>query len=159
MATDTQKLQQEIDDLTKEWSLTKYNFMKISTLKRLIQESEQFSEECTTCKKNTALFADMVKQLPFLNEIVHRQPYEKKFNGIRNHFHKSHGFIAPDYHVGRYAITGLLSGMLLALGFSYITAGVLVIDVLLMGLALGIITGYFIGFRRDAKFRRVKKML
>jgi len=155
---DENLLYNRIEEHTKDFSLSKYNFLKISYLIKLIEESDRFSTQCNTCSENKKLLANMVEEIPFLDDIEHRQPYEKQFNQIRRHFHREHGFIAPYRFSATYALVGILTGSLLSAFVSFIISG-FNIDVLLVGAVVGLIVGYFIGSVKELKYRKSKKMI
>lgn len=152
-------LYNRIEELTKDFSLSKYNFLKISYLKRLIDETDNFAMHCKTCESNKFLLADMVEEIPLLDDIDHRQPYEKQFNQIRNHFHLHHGFIAPHHFSSRYSIFGLMLFAVMAAVVSWFVNKRINIDLLLSGGALGLIIGYLWGAKLELNFRREKKMI
>ena len=147
-----------IEELTKDFSLSKYNFLKISFLIKLIEETNHFSPQCNICSENKKLLANMVEEIPFLDDIEHRQPYEKQFNHIRRHFHREHGFIAPYRFSATYALVGVLTGSLSVTLVSFLF-GSFNIDVLLAGAVVGLITGYFFGSAKELKYRKSKKMI
>ena len=150
---------QRIDELTEDLSISKYNLLKISFLKRLIEESNKNAATCETCKNNLPELEQMIEEIPHLDLIDHRAPYEKKFNLIRSHFHKSHGFTQPYQFTTKWTLIGIAIGLLLAVLWSFIKIGNLVMDALLLGAALGLTFGYLWGSMKEAKFRKAKKMI
>lgn len=147
-----------IDVLTSDFSLSKYNLLKISYLVRLVEESENFSLQCDICKENKKNLVIMVEEIPMLDDINHRQPYEKKFNQIRKHFHDSHGFIAPYRYSATYTILGLVLCVLMLVPFLFFFK-IISIDLLFAFAIIGVITGYFIGSVKELKYRKIKKMI
>jgi hypothetical protein len=147
-----------VESLSEGFSLSKYNFLKISYLLKLIEESDHFSTQCKTCAENKKILANMVEEIPFLDDIEHRQPYEKQFNQIRRHFHREHGFIPPYRFSATYSLIGILAGTLSATLVSFVFGG-FNIDVFLAGAVIGLIAGYFLGSAKELKYRKSKKMI
>jgi hypothetical protein len=148
-----------VEYLAKDFSLSKYNFLKISYLKRLIDETNNFSSHCDTCASNKAVLESMVEEIPLLDDIEYRQPYEKQFNNIRSHFHRQHGFIAPHHFSARYSILGAMMVVVLLAVVSWFAIKKINFDLLLAGGALGLIIGYLWGAKLEQNFRREKKMI
>ena len=148
-----------IDQLTEDLSVSKYNLLKMSFLKRLIEESFKNSSSCEYCKNNLTVLEEMIEEIPHLDLIDHRQPYEKKFNEIRSHFHKQHGFIQPYQFTTKWTLIGIAVGLILALIWSFLKLGHFVTDALLLGVALGLTFGYIWGSVKEAKFLRTKKII
>jgi hypothetical protein len=150
---------QRIDELTKDFSLSKYNFMKISFLVRLIEDTNLNSASCDVCRRNQDKLELMVEEIPHLDDIEHRQPYEEKFNSIRTHFHKKHSYIPPHYFSSRYSIVGLIAGGSIVALISYLLSGHVVADLALAGIAFGLIVGYIGGSYMELKYRQSKRII
>lgn len=148
-----------IDELTVNFSISKYNLLKISFLRRLIEESLIHSTSCEICKENLEVLEKMIEEIPYLDLIDHRSPYEKKFNANRTHFHKKHGFIQPYQNTTIYTLLGILIGVTPVLVWLYIEKGTFLLDPVLAGSALGLVIGYFWGSFKDAKYRKAKKII
>jgi uncharacterized membrane protein len=148
-----------IDVLSDGFSISKYNLLKISFLKRLVEDSALHSSNCRECQLNLIQLDELIEEIPFLDLIDHRAPYERKFNVIRKHFHKVHHYIPPYYYSSRWTIAGILLGTLIAVVFSTVKYQQLIIDMLLAGAVFGMIIGYLIGSFKEAKFRRAKKII
>lgn len=148
-----------IEELTTNFSISKYNFLKISFLIRLIEDSQKFAPECPDCHANCNTLQSLIEEIPLLDDIHHRQPYEQQFNAIRKHFHNKHGYI-PLYHfVSRFSLMGIGLGVL----FSYLAALIFKVNFfyngLLMGLAMGLMVGYIWGYIKELGFRQSKKII
>lgn len=150
---------QRIEELTRDFSLSKYNFLKISFLVRLIEDTDLNSTSCEECRGNQAVLEEMIEEIPLLDDIEHRQPYEKKFNNVRTHFHKKHGYIPPHYYSSRYSIIGLLLGGSIAALISYLLTEHVVIDLVLAGFAVGLIVGYLWGSYKELQYRQSKRII
>lgn len=150
---------QQIEELTKDFSLSKYNSLKISYLVRLINDTDHNLPSCEECRLNQTILEEMTEEIPYLDDIEHRQPYETKFNKIRKHFHKAHGYIPPYYFSSRYIIVGLLAGGSIAAIISFLLSKQVVVDVVLAGITIGLFGGYFIGSFRELQFRQSKKII
>jgi len=148
-----------IDELTDNFSISKYNLLKISFLKRLIEESKIHSPSCEICKENMAVLEKMIEEIPHLDLINHRSPYEKKFNSIRTHFHKKHGFITPYQFSTIWTLSGIVAGIFLTISWLMFEKGKISLDPILAGAAFGLMIGYFWGSFKDAKYRKTKKMI
>ena len=148
-----------IEELSKDFSISKYNLLKISYLKRILEKSIRHSKECDDCKNNLTVLESLIEEIPNLDLIDHRSPYEKKFNGIRKHFHKNHNFIPPYYHSARWSIFGILAGLLVSIILSYSLFQQLQLDPLLAGMTIGLILGYIIGSTKEISYRKTKKII
>lgn len=154
----SQKLER-IEHLTEEWSFSKYNLYKISFFVRMMEDTEKLSPTCDECRKNEVLMEQLVEEIPHLDDLVHRQPYEKEFNQIRKHFHQKHGYIPPHFFSSRRAIA---IGTLLAGAGAIVSKAVnntISVDVVLAGAAAGIVIGYLWGAYNELKFRSSKKII
>ena len=148
-----------IEELTQDYSISKYNLLKISYLIRLIEDSEKFSSECSECRENGKVLAKMVEEIPHLDDIEHRQPYEKQFNEIRKHFHKRHDYIPPYHFISRWSLIGGVFGSALALLISTIAGLKFLYNGLLVGLTLGLLAGYLWGSVKELNYRKMKKII
>jgi hypothetical protein len=149
----------QIEDLSKDFSISKYNLLKISFLKRLIEESLIHSKTCTDCKNHLVELESMIEKIPLLDQIDHRSPYEKRFNTIRGHFHKKHGFIPPYHYSTLWTLGGIILGVVSSIAISFFLYGRILLDPILAGLALGLIVGYLIGSTKEASYRKSKKII
>lgn len=150
---------QRIDELTENLSVSKYNLLKMSFLKRLIEDSYYNSTSCEICKNHLPELEQLIEEIPHLDLIDHRAPYEKKFNLIRSHFHKQHGFIQPYQFTTKWTLIGVAIGGLLSVLWSYLKLGHMVMDAMLLGAGLGLTFGYLWGSVKEAKFRKEKKII
>lgn len=148
-----------IEELSTDFSLSKYNFLKISFLKRLLEESAKNEDSCDTCKSNLKELEGMIEQIPLLEQIDFRQPYEKKFNLIRKHFHNDHGFIAPYALSTKWTLGGVVIGAIIAIVVSVFLSERVLLDPVLAGSAFGLIVGYLIGASKESVFRNSKKII
>lgn len=148
-----------IEELTKDFSISKYNLLKISFLIRLIEESENHSSSCAECEANMGVLVGLIEEIPLLDDIEHRKPYENEFNRIRKHFHQKHGFIPPYYYTSRWSLFGGLIGLVFAIVISFIAVGVISKDGVLAGITLGVIVGYLFSSFKELKFRKTKKII
>lgn len=148
-----------IEELTDQFSISKYNFLKISFLVRLIEDSEKFAPECSECQTNRKILHSLIEEIPHLDDIVHRQPYERQFNAIRKHFHQKHGYIPLYYFISRWSLIGAALGTVLLLLISFVFKVNFLYDGLLIGLALGLIVGYLWGSVKELSYRKSKKII
>lgn len=154
-----QNKKDRIEKLTKDFSVSKYNLLKISYLEKLLDESFIRVNECEICNQNLGELEKMIEEIPFLDDIEHRSPYEKKFNAIRKHFHKTHSFIPPYHFSSQWTIAGILIGTLLAVFIFYYKVGTFTIDSALAGATIGLIVGYLIGSAKELSYRKNGKIL
>lgn len=155
-----QEKAKRIDELTENLSVSKYNLLKISFLTRLIKESFSYASTCSDCRNNLPELEKMIEEIPHLELIAHRSPYEKQFNSIRRHFHKAHGFIQPYHFTSRWTLIGVGIGLLLSVLWSLLKLGhPFVMDALMLGAALGLTAGYLWGSLKEARFRKAKKII
>lgn len=155
----TEELKRRIDQLTDKWSFTKYNLMRVGTLVKLIEETDKRKSECAECKEYSLQIPDMVEQLPKLDDVYVRSEYEKKFNQMRTHFHKVHGFIAPSYYSSISTLIGLLAVPALAALLMFIFAGQIFPRYLILSVVVGLLLGYLIGSIQDLKMRKKDRLI
>ncbi|MFA9391222.1 MAG: hypothetical protein ACERKD_15540 [Prolixibacteraceae bacterium] len=148
-----------IEELTDKLSFSKYNLLKISFLKRLVDESFKNASNCETCKTNLPVLQDMIEEIPHLDLIDHRSPYEKKFNAIRTHFHKKHGFVQPYQFTTIWTLIGISAGIAPVIVWLLLVKRPVELDPLLAGAAVGLVLGYVWGSLKDGKFRKAKKII
>lgn len=149
----------KIEKHTESYSISKYNLLKISFLKRLLEESLNHAATCNDCASNLPQLEKMIDAVPLLDDIEHRQPYEKKFNETRRHFHKKHQFISPYFLSTRWTIGGVIAGSAIAVAISIFVNGNVLIDPVLAGVAGGLIIGYLIGSTMEARYRKTKRII
>lgn len=154
-----QQKKERIEELSVNFSFSKYNLLKISYLERLLDESVHFSPACSECSKNLEVLDKLVDEIPYLDLIEHREPYERQFNAIRKHFHQTHGFIAPYHFTALWTLAGIMLIALPALAWCFFQQGNPISDISLAATAFGLIAGYLLGARKDARYRRAKKIL
>jgi hypothetical protein len=155
----TSKTLKRIEELTNDFSIPKYNSLKINYLVKIITDSDKYSKNCTICQHNLQTISQMVEQIPQLDNIEYRQPYEKEFNLIRKHFHSAHGYIAPLYYTSRWTVALIVAGLLIAAIVSYILVNKIFIDIMLLGFITGLASGYTIGTIKEKKYRKAKKII
>jgi hypothetical protein len=148
-----------IEKLTENFSISKYNFLKISTLVKLIKDSDANAGNCETCRANVERLEEMIDQIPHLDDIAYRSPYEKQFNEIRKHFHKEHGYIPPLYFSGKYVIYGALAGFVLAALPAFLIIQKSVADILLVGTVAGLAVGYITGSLKEKRYRKENRIV
>lgn len=157
MNTVDEKLK-KIDELTTDFSLSKYNFLKISTLIKLIEDTHKHAENCEQCRENEAILENLIDHIPQLNDNTYRIPYEKAFNKIRVHFHKNHGYISPYHFSARYSIWGILIAALFLTLFAILFERPHA-DLILVGIVFGLAVGYVLGSLKERKYRNQKKIV
>lgn len=148
----------KIEDLTKDFSLSKYNFMKISTLIKLINDTHNNIGDCEECLKNEKHLENLIEQIPNLDDNTYRTPYEKKFNEIRSHFHKTHGYIPLHYFSSRYSIVGIVVALILSLAIKFLFK-LPANDLILVGTVTGLAIGYLLGSYKEKAYRKQKKII
>ena len=150
---------QVIEDETSEFSFSKVNLLKITSLEKLIKKTPEFAEHCSTCKANLSELEQMVHQVSKLDDSYVRQPYEKKFNEMRRHFQKEHGYFDPFHYVSRWAFLAAVIGAIIALAISYFWKQQIISDFLLMGAFIGLAVGYISGSLKDKTIRKAGKLI
>lgn len=154
-----EELENRIEQLTDKWSFTKYNLMRVGTLVKLIEETDKRKDECEQCKKYGAALPDMIEQLPQLDDTYVRGNYEKKFNEMRKHFHKKHGFVAPSYYSSCYTLIGLLCFPAISLLLMYVFPGKILPRFLILSVVIGMLVGYLVGSVKDMKMRKSDRLI
>ncbi len=150
---------QVIEEESKDFSFSKVNLLKITSLEKLIKESPNFADNCNQCKSHLAELETMVHQVSKLDDSNVRQPYEKKFNEMRRHFQKEHGYFDPFHFVARWVlIFGLISAAI-AMAISYLSHQMIISDFILIGTFIGITGGYLFGSFKDKKIRQAGKLI
>lgn len=149
----------KIEKHTDNYSLAKFNFLKISSLIRLVEESEHYAPHCTFCRTHLEQLETMIDQLPELDHPDIRKSYEQRFTTMCDHFRKIHGFYAPLHFSSRLSLISLIPGALAGLIFSLIVFQTVKADPILMASAAGLMIGYLAGNLKDKKIRREKKLI
>ncbi|MDA3879885.1 MAG: hypothetical protein PF436_05800 [Prolixibacteraceae bacterium] len=149
---------EKIEDLTSDFSLSRYNFLKISALIKLIEDTHNNIGDCDECRKNENHLENLIEQIPNLDDNTYRTPYEKEFNKIRTHFHKSHGYIPPYYFSARYSLMGIIVLLLLTMAIKLIFK-LQSPDLLLAGATAGLAAGYLYGSYKEKIYRKQKKIV
>lgn len=155
----SEELKQKIEQVTDNWSFTKYNLLRMGTMVKLIDEVEKHASTCTECDAFRHELPVLVDQIPQLDEAYTRTNYEKKFNAMRTHFHKVHGFYAPSHFSSRYALLGILLFSIIGIALSFNQQEKLISDYLLFGSVAGLMLGYSLGSIRDLKIRKNNKLI
>lgn len=135
-------------------------FFRIDEFKRNIKRVDEFSASCPECKKEMINISEVVATL---EEAINgpgkkRREYDRLISRLSDHMRKGHGFFAPYYFSYLYAFYGIVAGFLL--GF-VLTKLIPANDweMLLIGVAIGIIVSYIIGSVKDKKVRSQKKLM
>ncbi|MDA3817270.1 MAG: hypothetical protein PF486_07830 [Prolixibacteraceae bacterium] len=155
-------LQDKLDRIekhTENFSISKYNFLKISALVKLIKDTDANAAHCEKCSENAPRLEKMIDKIQYLDDIVYRSPYEKQFNEIRKHFHKEHGYIPPLYFSGKYIIYGAIVGLGLAALIAFLIIQKSAVDVLLVGTVTGISIGYITGSLKEKRYRHTNRIV
>ncbi|HKK82330.1 MAG TPA: hypothetical protein VJ909_08775 [Prolixibacteraceae bacterium] len=155
-------LQDKLDRIekhTEDFSISKYNFLKISALVKLIKDSETNAADCKKCSENVTRLEEMIDKIPYLDDISYRSPYEKEFNKMRKHFHKEHGYIPPLYFSGKYVIYGAVAGLVLSALTAFLIIQNAVIDILLIGTVAGLSVGYIAGSLKEKRYRKENRIV
>lgn len=150
---------QRIEELSKDLSISKFNLLKISYMERIVEETSRNMGGCEKCKSNSLLLTSMIEEIPNLELIDHRQPYEKKFNKIRTHFHKSHGFIPPYKFTARYTLIAMVLGLIIGLTIFFTKENQIIFDTIFLCSTIGLFVGYFVGAIQEIKFRKTRKII
>lgn len=148
-----------IEELTETFSISKYNFLKISALVKLIKDTDANAAHCEKCRENAPRLEKMIDKIPYLDDITYRSPYEKQFNEIRKHFHKQHGYIPPLYFSGKYVIYGAITGLVLSALTAFLIIQKSAVDILLVGTVAGISIGYITGSLKEKKYRSANRIV
>lgn len=148
-----------IEELTDKLSISKYNLLKISFLIKLVEDTEKFAPVCEECRSNRKVLHSMIEEIPYLDDIVHRQPYERQFNAVRKHFHHKHGYIPLYYFISRWSLIGVALGTVFSFLISVAFNVDFLYDGLLIGLAIGLTVGYLWGSVKELKYRKSGKII
>lgn len=149
----------KVDEISDNFSISKYNLLKISSIKLLIEQSYHYSDKCSHCKENLPILESMIPQIEKLDDTDVRSSYEKEFNNIRDHFYKQHGYVEPMHYTSRLSLILFLIGGILGLLYSYIAYKTLLISHPMIGAVLGVVIGYIVGNSKDGKLLKAHKVV
>ena len=150
----------EIDKKLEGTKLRDQRFFRTDEFKRNVKRIADFSEKCAVCSGERVRIEEVVKTF---DEAINvpgkaRREYDRLISRISGHLQKEHGFYPPFYFTYLYAFFGMLAGLLLgyflmkvfpAWDYTLLTAG----------FVIGLISGYFVGNRKDNTVRAEKKLM
>lgn len=155
------------DELSKEIKLNLKNtnekdlrFFRIDELIRNINRVDEFSNKCPDCNRKKTEITSIANTIEIAvnNPGKKRREYDKFINNLSKHMQKEHGYFAPYYFSYLYSFYGTIAGVVL--GFIiYIFFPQNNWASFAIGLAAGIVLGYFKGLGKDNKIRREKKIM
>jgi hypothetical protein len=125
----------------------------------LANKTLKYSEVCSECKLNIPLLEKLADELPeCLNEKDSRKKFENNKDKIVSHLEKVHNLRFAAYYTSLFALIGAITGgfMWLFLTFVIISKS---IDILLIIVVVGMISGYFIGKMKDKRKYRQNQQI
>lgn len=128
-----------------------FKFYNISHFPLLAKFTEEHSAKCDTCKQNIKLLAEIVDSLPEVlsSNLTTRKIFEQQKTSIESHLKKVHQMRFPGFYSSLGSLIGVFIGFLISLILNYTIGGTLFNDIMLIGLAVGLLGGITIGRMKD----------
>lgn len=149
-----------IDKKLKDVRDKELNFFRIDEFKRNIKRVNNFSETCSICHKEKEHITRIVEKIDTAINIPgkERKEYDRFISRLSRHMQKSHGFYPPYYFSYVYALLGFILGAI---------AGYILMKIVSyykwemfgIGISVGLIASYIIGYIKDKKVRNEKKLM
>lgn len=135
-------------------------FFRIDELKRNIERTNRFSDECDDCKK---LEIEISETIPHIREAVEfpgkeRRRLDKLVSSLSAHMRKSHGFYPPWYFNYLWSFWGIVAGIAIGAILYFVIPGKR-IEIAALCFAIGLLTGQIIGGSKDRKIRRENRLM
>jgi hypothetical protein len=124
-----------------------FKFYNIAHFPLLAKYTEIHAKKCKECSDNTILLNEIVDSLPeaLSTNASDRKLFETKKTIIENHLKKAHNMRFPGLYTSLLSLIGILIGFLISLALNYIFRNPLLNDLTLIGLAVGLVGGVFVG--------------
>ena len=134
-------------------------FLRIDELIRNIERTGNYLPRCRECLSHKS---EIVSLVPIIEEAVktpgkNRKQLDRLTGTLSRHMMKAHGFYFPYYFSYLYAFVGIIGGLLLGLLGRIIYPHDEI--TLISGFAVGLISGYVTGTRKDNRIRKNKKLM
>lgn len=128
-----------------------FKFYNIAHFPLLAKFTEEHSKNCTTCRENINLLNEIVDSLPeVLSEnATTRKKFEQQKTIIESHLKKVHHMRFPGFYSSLGSLIGVFIGFLISFILNYAVGGPLFNDIMLIGLAVGLVGGITIGRMKD----------
>lgn len=130
-----------------------FKFYNIAHFPLLAKYTEIHAKKCKECSDNTTLLNEIVDSLPeaLNNNASDRKSFETKKTKIENHLKRAHNMRFPGFYISLISLIGISIGFLISLIFNYTFQNPLLNNLTLMGLAVGLVGGVFVGKLFDKK--------
>ena len=135
-------------------------FFRIDEFKRNITRVNEFSADCSFCKKQKIDISEVAETIFEAVDVPgnKRREYDRLISRLSVHMRKKHGFYPPFYFSYLYAFFGFIGGFIL--GFLlYLIFRQLKEAMFAIGFMIGIVAAYILGSRKDHKIRSAKKLM
>ena len=135
-------------------------FFRIDEFIRNIKRTDEFSGDCTQCKRNKNEIDNVVATI---EEAVNvpgktRRSLDRTIGNISRHMLKEHQFYTPFHFAYLYSFFGTTAGLLIGYLASLATSPHEFITIA-TGIMIGLLIGYFSGNKKDKKIRKDKKLM
>ncbi|MBA7511325.1 hypothetical protein ES705_03316 [subsurface metagenome] len=135
-----------------------FRFYNIARLPILADKTYEFSSSCPDCKSNITLLNELLDNLPeCLHQYHTRKKFEKTRNQIELHLHKTHNLRYASYYTSLYTLLGTIIGCISGMIFIFLAQKKFEMNIVLIFIAIGLISGYILGKRKD-KLKYKKKL-
>ncbi|MEA3446729.1 MAG: hypothetical protein U9R19_18590 [Bacteroidota bacterium] len=135
-------------------------FFQVDQLNRIAVRLESFENECAECKKHKTALEDISKSLAqYINtNAAEKREFEKKTDAIKKHLKEAHQIFPVYYFVSYYSFVGIAAGIVLGLLVGYVFSEIFLQSIVIFLIA-GLLTGYYLGNKKDWAVRRGKRLL
>lgn len=135
-------------------------FFRIAEFKRNISRVDLFSNNCPTCNNEQLNIKEIVESIDkAINNLgQERKTYDKLISRLSKHIQKEHGFYTPYYFTYYYSFFGLLAGAIIGYFLMKIDPEIK-LELFCLGIAIGLLPTYVLGYLKDKKIRSQKKLM
>jgi hypothetical protein len=135
-------------------------FFRIEEFKRNIERVDHFSKSCPACAKEKLNITGIIPKICEAIQVPgkSRREYDRITGRLSSHMQKEHGHFPPFHFTYLFSFFGMVAGLLIG----YLLMKLLPAlnwEMLSAGFAAGLITGYFIGVKKDGKIRTQNKLM
>lgn len=156
----SEEINTQVDNKLEGINNKDFRFFRIAEFKRNISRIDTFSSTCPSCKTELQDISEVVESIDVaINNIgKKRKAYDKLISRMAKHIQKEHGFYPPYYFTYYFSFFGLLAGAILGYFLMQINTE-LKLELFCLGIAIGLLPTYILGYVKDKKIRSEKKLM
>ncbi len=144
------KISQNIKEQNEKINSKDLKFFNLNILLDLARITQKKSYECEQCKANKKIIMQMsIDSVKKIDTVKGRREITKNIDKITKHLRKEHKMFLKRYNLSIYTILGLLIGFGIGFGVGYYFKTFKFF--ILVGIAIGLITGRILGNIKEKK--------